>query len=311
MWTLGNLLSGQFNQAWKTHLYITGTAGLVCFLLSWLIFDRCCSHAGESAPVIRKSRNGRPRRWARVTRAWSRLPLAWKDFHFMIGGRFGIYLRLFVAAVIFCIGWWAVSRLYRTSTYYRHAWEEIAAILMFTAGCCAALEILLLAGRIFGSERRRLTLSSLVGLPWTTGKIIRQKVLGCLPVLLPWILLAFAGFWMVRDPLLRELARELDSAEWEWRRNREEIAATCYVGLQAVLALVLVAWLSLRLRRGALPAAAAILTVWNIVFAICVDEVHSRDEYLALSVGAFLSAPVVVLMMRAVYRRIQLAAAED
>jgi hypothetical protein len=95
------------------------------------------------------------------------------------------------------------------------------------------------------------------------------------------------------------------------RRKREEIAAFCYVGLQALLLMVMIAWFSLRIRRGALPAAIAVLSVWNVLFALFVDEMHSQDEFVGLGVGIGLTFPVLFLMCRAVYYRVQTAAAED
>ena len=194
-------------------------------------------------------------------------------------------------------------------------------MVMVCAGFCAGAELLLLSGRILGSERQRQTLASLVSLPWSTGKIIRQKILGCLPVFLPWLFLALAGIYLAWEPAVQEFTdayyrgqfRYNWSGQWHlfWRQNREEICAFFYVGFQALLLIVTIAWFSLRIRRGALPASIAVLVVWNVIFALCVDEMHSRDEYIGLFVGAALTLPVLILMCRAVYLRIQTAAAED
>jgi ABC-type transport system involved in multi-copper enzyme maturation permease subunit len=300
------------------HLWINVIGGLGCFALSWLLFDRFCKQAPEVAPRVRKARNGKVRRWGPVGRSWMRFPLAWKDFHFMIGGRFGFFSRAALGATIFGAVCWYANSITR---YGQVEWAEAGAVVIACAGFCAGLELLLLSGRIFGSERQRQTLSSLVSLPWSTGKIIRQKILGCLPVFLPWLLLALAGLFLAWEQLVEEFEEAYNrgqfrynwSGEWTlfWRQNREEMGAFFYVTLQALLLIVTIAWFSLRIRRGVLPASIAVVVVWNVIFGLCIDEMHSRDEYIGFFVGTALTLPVLILVGRAVYSRIQTAAAED
>ena len=310
-WALTVLLEprmgGQLN---LQTIWVSLGGGLLLFVVSWLLFDRYCSRIADLAPTTRKNRRGKVRRWARVPRPWRHVPLAWKDFHFMIGGRFGLYLRLVLAGALFGGVCWLVLGSSEFQHAVRHR-EVIASITLFLAGCCAATEILLITGRMFGTERKRQTLSSLVTLPWTVGKIIRQKVLGCLPVLLPWLLLAITALVGAWDLILNELASEFRDQEWNWLALRDPISAICYVFLQAVLFLLTIAWLSLKLRRGALPVAIALITIWNIIFGLCVDETHSRNVYIIFFVGAYLTIPAVVFVAFSFYNRIQTAAAED
>jgi ABC-type transport system involved in multi-copper enzyme maturation permease subunit len=170
---LGNPAGGSLSMS---QIWISLIGGLVCFGLSWFLFDRFCKEAPEVVRRARKKRNGKVRRWGPVGRSWSRLPLAWKDYHFMIGGISGFFLRLAFGVAIFGIVCWGFteSELPHRERYWR---EAICAVVLGCAAFCAGLELLLLCGRIFGSERQRQTLSSLVGLPWSTGKIIRQKIL--------------------------------------------------------------------------------------------------------------------------------------
>jgi len=221
-------------------------------------------------------------------------------------------------AIFGAISWLTTDNARR----YGHIhWEVLGSMVIVCAGFCAGAELLILSGRILGSERQRQTLASLVGLPWSTGKIIRQKILGCLPVFLPWLLLALAGLFLVWEPLVEEFTdayyrgqfRYNWSGEWNkfWRQNREEMGAGFYVVLQALLLIVTIVWFSLRIRRGALPASIAVLVVWNVIFALCIDEMHSQDEYIGLFVGVALTFPALTLMCRAVYLRVQTAAAED
>jgi hypothetical protein len=276
-----------------------------------VLFDRFCTQTGDTVTGPKRLRSKGQRRLFRwVPRAWSRLPLAWKDFNFMIGGRFGFLVRLALGfAIFFCVSWMIFGET--RGYYYQSRWEIVGAIVLAISGMCAGLEVLLQAGRIFGVERKRQTLSSLAVLPWNTGKIIRQKVLGFLPCLFPWIILALAGAAVGWDSLSREIERDLNFADFEWAQNRDELAVIVYVFLQSVLLLAMVVWLSLVMRRGALPASIALATLWNIVFGVCVDAVPHRDEYIAIIVGILLTAPVLIIVCRGIYTRVRGAAAED
>jgi hypothetical protein len=295
-------------------------AGLLCIVLAWLIFDRYCSQLGETVSRPKPVAAGRPRRrWAHVSRAW-RWPLVWKDFYFMVGGRFGFFLRCGLALLVFGGAFvfvrfidqpyarYASFSYSDDRDYYFYVWRGVSEIVLSIAACVAGLELLLIASRIFGVERRRLTLSSLVALPWTTGRIIRQKVMGCLPAFLPWVLLAVAGvavYW-------QEISRELGNLSEDLSEiGREEMSVLLYVGLQGMLFLVTIVWFSLRIRRGSLPAAIAVMAVWNILFAICVDGFGHRNEADVLFAGVFLTVPALIYMGRAVYQRIETSAAEE
>ena len=109
----------------------------------------------------------------------------------------------------------------------------------------------------------------------------------------------------------KELAASFHDASFSWRQNREEISILCYVALQAFLLLLTIVWFSLRLRRGGLPAAITVMTIWNILFGVFVDKLPHRDEYLGMLIGVFLTLPALLFMSLAIRNRIQLAAAED
>jgi hypothetical protein len=298
--------------------------------LAWLLFDRYCAQLGEGVTTAKKGKDGRPRRrWASVPRTW-RWPMIWKDFYFMVGGRTGFLLRCGLGLVVFLCAygyteWIDPPYQYRNSGYnsyysypsnsdYDHPpsfyfWEQVAAIMAVVAMMACGLELLLHTSRLFGVERSRQTLSSLVILPWNQRRIIFQKAVGCLGALLPWFLLAFAALILHWEGVIEELEHEVGRISWE--RDKDDLAALLYVFLQGVLLLLVIVWFSLRIRRGALPAAIAVMATWNILFGIWVDEVNHRNEVDVLFAGVFLSLPAVVFMCVAVKRRLELAGAEE
>ncbi len=336
LYAMGSLLLDYRRSAFLSkHVWISLGAGTLCFLLAWRIFDRYCAAAEEATGRVKKTKNGKPRRWAYVSRPWQHLPLAWKDFNFMAGGRFGFYLRLFMAGLLllgaYGIAWssyqraleWAATNSRYSPDYYSKAsidarfWEQFSAIIIVLAGWIAALELLLITGRIFGAEKRNLTLSSLVALPWSVGKIIRQKILGCLAVLLPWVILAVVGLSLNFHEICREIMRKItnlmSSNEWGETNLLTAMGAIFYSCTQALLSLTVLVWFSLRIRRGALPATIATMTVVNVIFGITMDAYgrHRSDETAILLTGFVLSLIALIAMCRKTHRRIQLAAAED
>ena len=338
VWAMGNLLFDYRRSSFLSNqVWFSLGAGTLCFLFAWLIFDRYCATAETAPGRVKKTKNGKPRRWAHVSRPWQRLPLAWKDFNFMAGGRFGFYLRLFMAGLIllgaYGVAWssyqreleWVARHDNISGHYYSskgsidaHFWKLFSLITIVLAGYIAALELLLITGRIFGAERRNLTLSSLVALPWSVGKIVRQKILGCLAVLLPWVILAAVGISLNFHNIWEEIIREFTKLAVYHRqgggiRILSAISVICYVCTQALLSLTVLVWFSLRIRRGALPATIATMTVVNVIFGITVDVFgrNRSDETTILFIGFTLSLIALIAMCRKTHRRIQLAAAED
>lgn len=313
VWALVTLLQGGvfMKSVVPQHVTINLIAGTLFFLTSWLLFDRYCARVVDVAPKPkRKPKEGKRHRWGWVTRTWTRFPLAWKDFHFLVGGRLAFYIRLVCAfgATVAVI----LYGIHRRRNYsYNFDTEDVGAVMLVIAGWCAALEIILLASRIFGVERRRQTLSSLVGLPWTTGKLIRQKLLGVLPALAPWMILAMAGAFLCWDMLAGEIRREFGSPWRSPEMVRDMWTISAYFLLQGIILILLVTWFSLKLRRGGLPAAIAISALWNILFGITVDAAPRRDEFIVFAVGDMLSLLALALLARSIYNRIPAVASEE
>ncbi len=307
-----------FSTVWKNVL-----GGAVCFCFAWLLFDRFCTQVGEGTPRARKAaKPGVRKRWFEIPRTW-RWPLVWKDFHFMVGGRKGFVLRCLFGAILYFavyafLAYYTNSR--RGYSYYdddRFFWEQLGGSILAIGMGCMGLELLLITSRIFGDERRRLTLSSLVSLPWSTWRIIWQKVVGCLPAFIPWILLSACslfGNWEEIKKELRYVGRDMTwetVRQWTWESVYGELGIALYVCAQAILLLQVIAWYSLRIRRGALPAGIATMAVWNILFGVSVDSAGHEYEADIVYTGLFLSVPMIFIMCRAIVKRIQLAAAAD
>ncbi len=290
------------------QIWIMLGGAAVFFLLAWALFTPCCADAGDTAGRPRKKKNGslKPRRLS-IGRPKQR-PLVWKDWNFMIGGKPGFLLRLALAAAIYCGTYLLNHQIYVRYPSYIHEeyhWRQTSEMTLAFACMCAGLDLLLVTGRIFGVEYRQQTLSSLVALPIKAGRIIRHKILGCLPIFIPWLLLAMLGFAVHPRNLLYEFTEDT------FHMRSEELAATLYVGTQSLLLLTTIVWFSLKIRRGALPAAIAIIGGWNIVFGLFADTATREEQAILLILGVTGTVMALAWMFYAVHQRIQAAAAED
>jgi hypothetical protein len=263
------------------HAVLNLSAGLLCFLLSWLLFDRFCATAGEVVLHGKRTSGGSRGIWRVRSRPSVSRSLAWKDFYFLIGGLRGLCIRFVLCGLVF-FGAYAFARwvIHDHSPSSPRFWHDVGEVTMVFAIGIFALEIAFAASRIFGEERRNLTLGSLLTLPRTTGWLIRQKLLACLPVVVPSIALFELGLWLVqRSPWIGYSSwGTLSPKEW---------MAIFYISSQALLLPMLIAYLSLRIRRGGLPAGIAIVIVFNVFTAVLMDLSHrgSTDTLILAALG--------------------------
>jgi hypothetical protein len=283
------------------HVWINLGAGAQCFLLAWLAFDRFCATAGERIAQHRpkggifRSRN-RPACGSSV---------AWKEFHFTVGGFRGLLIRCGICALIF-------GGAYAYSRWVDHYWNTTDYVLRRTGRhvlelACAffALDTGLLASRIFGDERRHLTLGTLVALPKTTGWIIRQKLRGCSAAILPSAALFGVGCWLqIRWGDSRWLVR--------WVVRHDGWIVLSYIASQALLLPVLIAWLSLKLRRGAMPAGIALMIAMNALVAVFAGTMlRGRDKDRFIGFAAVCLLIMAVALVIRIHRTLPRVAAAE
>ena len=286
-----------------SHLWINLGAGALCFLLAWLAFDRCCANAGEEIVQRRKGGASRARRRPSCKRA-----LVWKDFHFTLGGLRGLLIRLGICALIF-------GGVYAFERWVAHGWNpdservlrDTGQLTMVFALIYFGLDTSLLASRLFGDERRHLTLGTLMTLPKTTGWMIRQKLRACFPAILPSAVLFGTGFglWIEFD---RHGAHHL----FRWVVHRDGWLVLSYIGSQALILPVLIAWLSLKLRRGAMPAGIAIMVAMNVLVGVIVDTIfRGSSEKAFIGIAACCTALFANVLAILIHRSLPRVAAAE
>jgi ABC-type transport system involved in multi-copper enzyme maturation permease subunit len=231
--------------------------GVLFFLLSWLIFDPCTRQEKDAAP---------PRRllFARKSRR-SRIPprlvgagaITWKDFTFIGGGKVGVLLKFMVIG--FLVGL-ANFISYQTNSPITREFE--GGVLIWSSIIATAIWLALEASRIFKDEVRWKTLSSLVTLPISIRELAYRKVAGALAGTLPLLGGAVLGAFLVPDDVFSFL-----NNLFKYGNFGGYLVAIA----QYVLFLHLVAFLSLVLKRGALPLAIAIQFMGLFFFTVFIS----------------------------------------
>ncbi len=229
--------------------------GLIAFLLSWLVFDVCTRTEKDPAPTrlwifTRKNRSSRMPRHVAGARS-----ITWKDFAFITGGKFGLLLKFIV--VILIVG---VCNIFEYESDSKLSWEFEGATLVWVSLISTAVWLAIEASRVFKEEVRWKTLSSLMTLPISVPELAYRKTLGALIGTLPLLAGFFIGLLIVPDKVGDFVA--------EINRDPSEFGALVVVFLNFLLFFHLTAFLSLVVKRGALPLAIAIHVVGLILFGM-------------------------------------------
>lgn len=276
-------------------------AGVIFFLLAWLVFDPCTRTEKEAAPARRWL-------WRRATSRPSRIPrglvgfqaITWKDFVFMSGGGMGLILKFMVVGLL--VG---VCNLIAVETGGKMDQESEGYALIWISLIVTAIWLALEASRIFKDEVRWKTLSSLVILPISMPELAYRKVLGVLAGTLPLLACFVVGFLLVPNGVSDFLS--------SLSRNPMSLWALVVTVLQFVLFLHLTAFLSLVLKRGALAVAFAIQYILGMIFLQFMTMFFFAIGHPAARsfITSFICVVLTVILHWAIGFRLARAAAEE
>lgn len=279
--------------------------GVVLFLVAWLVFNPCTREEKDAAPA---------RRWLlRRTTRRSRIPpdlvgpraISWKDFTFSSGGKVGLLVKFGVVA--FLVG---VCNFMTLEFDNRNALTQgfEGGVLIWVSLIVTAIFLALDAARVFQEELRWKTLSSLATLPVSIPELAYRKVAGVLAGTLPLL----AGFVLGVALALDDVLKFFDDL------FRESVAVEAFgvAILQYILFLHLTAFLSLIVKRGALPLAIGIqyvggsffITFLGIIFAAGGGGTGTGD--MICFVTGLLCVGATIALHRAIGLRLARAAAE-
>lgn len=264
-------------------------ASAVCFGIAWASFDYFTREGRSGVSRVESVLQLRwlhRRKRGTFGRAWNRA-LAWKDFHFVTGGKLLFIGKLVAYGLIVGL----ILYLQRMSVILLSAGLETALVAMLAA---VVIEACIYASRTFHDEWREHTLPLLLMLPLSTARIAWLKTLGCLPALIPalfWTFICWAG-----------LAADSN----DYRVTFAPVLPSVWCGvLILVTFLHLTALLSLVVRWGALPLAIGVMVLLGAfanccffpVFAIVflVASATGSEEAAYLCADAFIACIIAAL----------------
>jgi hypothetical protein len=278
--------------------------GVLLFLLAWLVFEPCTREEKDATPARRwllRRATRRSRIPAGLVGAWS---ITWKDFTFISGGRLGLLVKFGVVA--FVVALCNVIMLEfgnRNDLTREHEGTILIWVSLVVTAVCLAVE----AGHVFQEEIRWKTLSSLVMLPVSVPELAYRKVAGTLAGTLP----------LLAGCVLGVLLAPKNVGDFFNEMFREPIAfgVFCVAILQFILFLHLTAFLSLILKRGALPLAIAIQYLGGSFFMAFLTIIFSpggRGGDVAICLFAAMICVVTTVVLHcAIGSRLARAAAEE
>ena len=277
--------------------------GVLFFLVAWMVFDWCTREEKDAAPT----RQWLLRRTTRPSRIPPRLvgtrAISWKDFTFISGGRFGLLIKFGVVA--FLVALCNVFALeFGTKNDITREFEGGA--LIWISLVMTAVFLALDAARAFREEIQWKTLSSLVTLPVSVRDLAYQKVAGILAGTLPLLACFVLGALLVPDGVEKFLSEIF----------KEPIALGMFTVtiLQYILFLHLTVFLSLIIKRGALPLAFAIQYLGGsffVTFLTIMFSISRGGPGTTFFVTGLICVVMTVVLHWAIESRLARAAAEE
>lgn len=253
-------MSGFKESPFSTQVIVNSVAAALLFLASWLSFDWFNREEISAAPprgllpqLSRKpggKRTGMPRPWKHA--------LAWKDYHFVAGGR-RLAIVKFIAYVVICGLFLGFAAIVAPNPSFER--KDISALLIFVSLFGICLETSLMASRVFCVETKWHTLSNLVMLPISIPRMAYEKIAGCLWGLFPAAILFLVGAVCAPGNFGTALA-EIITHPWYW----------VWIA-QLIMFWHLIAWGSLQVKWGALPLAIAIVLFGDFITQVVIMTV--------------------------------------
>ncbi len=260
--------------------------GILFFLASWGLFEYFTRE---------KISSDRPRRWflmgrrksRQSRRVWS-LPLAWKDFYYVAGGKKFFVIKLVAFAILVLIIAIETDSRYRYnfSKLPNVDWEATGGIITAIMCVVLPLELCWAASNLFTKEIKEKTFSSLFLLPSSVAKITYSKLLGYLIGAIPAALTLCVGLML--------LAASNDADDVIEAIGTMIISPLFWYGIMSAIFLVhLVAYLSLVVKWGAFILSIVLFYfvngcfVWPI-FGMLMSSSISDDMVLAQFISSVL-----------------------
>jgi ABC-type transport system involved in multi-copper enzyme maturation permease subunit len=277
------LLTGFSDAIFGWHSAAAIVTGILFFGMAWLAFDRFADSSDEKpVPGLTASIPDEVTPLRALAGRAKTPALRWKDYNHVAGGDTAVAVKSILMLLVLLLG---LPALDSSKSVLSFGAVTTAYSSLFLASCLAFD-----ASRIFKREREQRTLSSLLMLPFSTRRLVWEKTIGCLKASWP----AIAGFAFALSLLAigigGEIAKDLIYQRPFWSNGVfYGICGITHAALTGLLLPVFIAWLSLRMRWGALPVGFTIWFMGN--FAIAAVMIMLTQE------GALVLLPMISFCM--------------
>jgi hypothetical protein len=248
--------------------------GIGCFLLAWAAFERFCDRAPDGAASSAPSqRRFFGLRLSRPPRPWKNA-LLWKDFYYLCGGHAAFALRTLAygcAAIPFFLpkGTWTTFGVF-------------TGIFSTVAPFIFSIDAAIMAARIFRTELRDQTWSALAMLPFTIRQIAHRKMFACVLAAAPGVVGTFAVQIVGFNRFVfatRGLSGMVPMAPMLF-------AKVLSAWVMTLLIVHVVAWLSLLMKRGALPLGFVLTYAVYFLFSVLFATVIAARRFAAYAASS-------------------------
>ena len=184
-----------------SHFWYCVIAAVVLFVLACLGFE-WSTHRQANPPRAMTRKRRSIFRFLGVPRAWTRA-IAWKEFHYLTGGRVMWGLRAILFLLVFVVVY----------TYSKSSsgvdWTMACPALTYCFLVILGIEIIVYASRILFDESRWGTFPLLLILPMSSRQLVTQKVMGTLLALIPGFVWLGVAAWNYPGPITDVLSDQV------------------------------------------------------------------------------------------------------
>ena len=240
--------------------------GLAFFLLAWLLFDvnmRTDAAGGVTDTISKKGRRMFP-----IGRAW-RNPMAWKAFHFDVGG---IFTQIVISFTLLA----CLALLLYSSSRSCISIDTVGTYMLTIGTIAFLLEGAHISSSVIRGEINENTLSTLLTTPSNSRYIFHGKILGASLMTIPTILFALIGGGLI---FFHELSL---SNPFEYTNTNDIFDMGLSITLIAMIALLyfhLTAYLSLYMKYGAFIVAGFAMWLGYMFFVFFIGIAGSIGYY--------------------------------
>ncbi len=175
---------------WGLQATVYISLSVLCFVLSYILFDHCCTKHTQASSPARLPKGIRHARWnlCRVRRCWGD-SIAWKAFYFDAKGKYAMILvqvlLLIIIAVVIII-----------FSFVNIDVEFIGATMLVVGIITLFIEGIYICDSLFHSEVWSNTLSTLLTTPHSIQVILWSKIAGSIIIIIPTLIMTGLGALM-------------------------------------------------------------------------------------------------------------------